>query len=93
MPWFEHQPDRPVVDFDHYISNSKAVRDGIFYVMNCGVNRICYVQFPQSFEGIDSSDRDANQNTVLFDVNMQALDGVLGPFSIFSRGSISEEWW
>jgi hypothetical protein len=42
-------------------------------------DRICYVQFPQRFEGIDPSDRDANHNTVFFDINMQALDGILGP--------------
>ncbi|KAJ7982762.1 Cellulose synthase [Quillaja saponaria] len=35
--------------------------------------------FPQRFEGIDPSDRYANHNTVFFDGNMRALDGVQGP--------------
>ncbi|KAI7988405.1 Cellulose synthase-like protein D2 [Camellia lanceoleosa] len=35
--------------------------------------------FPQRFEGIDPSDRYANHNTVFFDVNMRALDGLQGP--------------
>jgi len=75
-------PNRPFIlnlDCDHYISNSEAVREGIFYMMDCGGNRIFYVQFPQRFEGIDPSNRDANHNTVFFNVNMQALDGILGP--------------
>ncbi|RHN69614.1 putative 1,4-beta-D-xylan synthase [Medicago truncatula] len=48
-------------------------------MMDCGGDRICYVQFPQRFEGIDPSDRYANHNTVFFDVNMRALDGIQGP--------------
>ncbi|KAL0382519.1 UNVERIFIED_CONTAM: Cellulose synthase-like protein D2, partial [Sesamum calycinum] len=44
-----------------------------------GGDRICYVQFPQRFEGIDPSDRYANRNTVFFDGNMRALDGLQGP--------------
>ncbi|WZZ55087.1 hypothetical protein YC2023_055194 [Brassica napus] len=35
--------------------------------------------FPQRFEGIDPSDRYANHNTVFFDGNMRALDGLQGP--------------
>ena len=48
-------------------------------MMDRGGDRICYVQFPQRFEGIDPSDRYANHNTVFFDVNMRALDGLQGP--------------
>lgn len=48
-------------------------------MMDRGGDRICYVQFPQRFEGIDPSDRYANNNTVFFDVNMRALDGLQGP--------------
>lgn len=31
--------------------------------------RVCYVQFPQRFDGIDLHDRYANHNTVFFDVS------------------------
>ncbi|QHO18091.1 Cellulose synthase-like protein [Arachis hypogaea] len=34
---------------------------------------------PTRFEGIDPSDRYANHNTVFFDGNMRALDGLQGP--------------
>lgn len=37
------------------------------------------MQFPQTFDGIDKSDRYANRNTVFFDVNMKGLDGIQGP--------------
>ncbi|KAK2657954.1 hypothetical protein Ddye_011006 [Dipteronia dyeriana] len=51
-------------------------------MMDRGGDRICYVQFPQRFQGIDPSDRYANHNTVFFDVNMRALDGIQGPMNI-----------
>ncbi|KAJ8771363.1 hypothetical protein K2173_026540 [Erythroxylum novogranatense] len=67
------------LDCDHYIYNSQALREGMCFMMDRGGDRICYVQFPQRFEGIDPSDRYANHNTVFFDVNMRALDGLMGP--------------
>lgn len=67
------------LDCDHYIYNSEAMREGMCFMMDRGGDRICYVQFPQRFEGIDPSDRYANNNTVFFDVNMRALDGLQGP--------------
>ncbi|CAI9087038.1 OLC1v1021002C1 [Oldenlandia corymbosa var. corymbosa] len=67
------------LDCDHYIYNSQALREGMCFMMDRGGDRICYVQFPQRFEGIDPSDRYANHNTVFFDGNMRALDGVQGP--------------
>ncbi|PKI45378.1 hypothetical protein CRG98_034183 [Punica granatum] len=67
------------LDCDHYIYNSKAPREGMCFMMDRGGEQICYVQFPQRFEGIDPSDRYANHNTVFFDVNMRALDGIQGP--------------
>jgi cellulose synthase/poly-beta-1,6-N-acetylglucosamine synthase-like glycosyltransferase len=67
------------LDCDHYIYNSEAVREGMCYMMDRDGDRISYVQFPQRFEGIDPSDRYANHNTVFFDVNMRALDGIQGP--------------
>ncbi|CAN1236534.1 Cellulose synthase-like protein D3 [Linum grandiflorum] len=67
------------LDCDHYIYNSLALREGMCFMMDRGGDRLCYVQFPQRFEGIDPSDRYANHNTVFFDVNMRALDGLMGP--------------
>lgn len=67
------------LDCDHYIFNSQALREGMCFMMDRGGDKICYVQFPQRFEGIDPSDRYANHNTVFFDVNMRALDGIQGP--------------
>uniref|UniRef100_A0A804I3Q3 Cellulose synthase-like protein D1 n=1 Tax=Musa acuminata subsp. malaccensis TaxID=214687 RepID=A0A804I3Q3_MUSAM len=69
-------------DCDHYIYNSLAIREGMCYMMDRGGDRICYVQFPQRFEGIDPSDRYANHNTVFFDGNMRALDGLQGPMYV-----------
>ncbi|KAK6936536.1 Cellulose synthase [Dillenia turbinata] len=67
------------LDCDHYIYNSQAMKEGMCFMMDRGGDHICYVQFPQRFEGIDPSDRYANHNTVFFDVNMRALDGLQGP--------------
>ncbi|KAG6526388.1 cellulose synthase-like protein D2 [Zingiber officinale] len=67
------------LDCDHYVYNSEALREGMCFMMDRGGDRLCYVQFPQRFEGIDPSDRYANNNTVFFDVNMRALDGLQGP--------------
>jgi len=35
--------------------------------------KACYVQFPQRFDGIDSSDRYASNNNVFYDVSKQLL--------------------
>lgn len=67
------------LDCDHYVNNSQAFREGMCFMMDRGGDRLCYVQFPQRFEGIDPSDRYANNNNVFFDVNMRALDGLQGP--------------
>ncbi|XP_020105544.1 cellulose synthase A catalytic subunit 4 [UDP-forming] [Ananas comosus] len=68
------------LDCDHYINNSKAVREAMCFMMDPEVGRdVCYVQFPQRFDGIDRSDRYANRNIVFFDVNMKGLDGIQGP--------------
>ncbi|XP_047152765.1 cellulose synthase-like protein D4 [Vigna umbellata] len=70
------------LDCDHYIYNCKAVREGMCFMMDRGGEDICYIQFPQRFEGIDPSDRYANHNTVFFDGNMRALDGLQGPMYV-----------
>ncbi|KAK4440073.1 Cellulose synthase A catalytic subunit [UDP-forming] [Sesamum alatum] len=68
------------LDCDHYVNNSKAIREAMCFLMDPQVGRdVCYVQFPQRFDGIDKNDRYANRNTVFFDVNMKGLDGIQGP--------------
>lgn len=58
------------VDCDHYINNSKALREAMCFMMDPIVGKkICYVQFPQRFDGIDRHDRYSNRNVVFFDVS------------------------
>ncbi|GJN28155.1 hypothetical protein PR202_gb16245 [Eleusine coracana subsp. coracana] len=70
------------LDCDHYVYNSQAFREGMCFMMDGSGDRIGYVQFPQRFEGIDPSDLYANHNTFFFDVNMRALDGIMGPVCV-----------
>ncbi|KAL1553009.1 Cellulose synthase-like protein D5 [Salvia divinorum] len=70
------------LDCDHYVYNSTAIREGMCFMLDRGGDKICYVQFPQRFEGIDPNDRYANHNTVFFDVSMRALDGLQGPMYV-----------
>ncbi|XP_071706841.1 cellulose synthase A catalytic subunit 7 [UDP-forming] [Rutidosis leptorrhynchoides] len=68
------------LDCDHYLNNSKAAREAMCFLMDPQIGRkVCYVQFPQRFDGIDRNDRYANRNTVFFDINMKGLDGIQGP--------------
>ncbi|KAF6144751.1 hypothetical protein GIB67_016825 [Kingdonia uniflora] len=67
------------LDCNHYINNSKAAREAMCFLMDPQIGRkVCYVQFPQRFDGIDRNDRYANRNTVFFDINMKGLDGIQG---------------
>ncbi|KAK9272441.1 hypothetical protein L1049_002814 [Liquidambar formosana] len=71
------------VDCDHYINNSKALREAMCFMMDpTSGKKICYVQFPQRFDGIDSHDRYSNRNVVFFDINMKGLDGLQGPIYV-----------
>ncbi|XP_065882043.1 probable cellulose synthase A catalytic subunit 3 [UDP-forming] [Euphorbia lathyris] len=71
------------VDCDHYFNNSKAIREAMCFMMDPLLGkRVCYVQFPQRFDGIDRHDRYANRNTVFFDINMKGLDGIQGPIYV-----------
>ncbi|KAL6180757.1 hypothetical protein ACLB2K_047416 [Fragaria x ananassa] len=71
------------LDCDHYINNSKALRESMCFMMDPLLGkRVCYVQFPQRFDGIDRNDRYANRNTVFFDINMKGLDGIQGPIYV-----------
>lgn len=62
------------LDCDHYVNNSQAIREAMCFLMDPQVGRdVCYVQFPQRFDGIDRSDRYANRNTVFFDVSLKLV--------------------
>ncbi|KAL0900428.1 hypothetical protein Bca101_084389 [Brassica carinata] len=65
------------LDCDHYINNNKALREAMCFLMDPDLGKqVCYVQFPQRFDGIDKNDRYANRNTVFFDINLRGLDGI-----------------
>ncbi|XP_068658979.1 cellulose synthase A catalytic subunit 5 [UDP-forming]-like isoform X1 [Aristolochia californica] len=71
------------VDCDHYINNSKALREAMCFMMDpISGKKVCYVQFPQRFDGIDRHDRYSNRNVVFFDINMKGLDGLQGPIYV-----------
>ncbi|NP_001302952.1 cellulose synthase A catalytic subunit 2 [Brassica napus] len=71
------------VDCDHYINNSKAIREAMCFMMDPqSGKKVCYVQFPQRFDGIDRHDRYSNRNVVFFDINMKGLDGIQGPIYV-----------
>ncbi|XP_052202125.1 probable cellulose synthase A catalytic subunit 3 [UDP-forming] [Diospyros lotus] len=71
------------LDCDHYINNSKALREAMCFMMDpLLAKKVCYVQFPQRFDGIDKNDRYANRNTIFFDINMKGLDGIQGPIYV-----------
>ncbi|KAI4317153.1 hypothetical protein L6164_025051 [Bauhinia variegata] len=71
------------VDCDHYINNSKALREAMCFMMDPQYGKkVCYVQFPQRFDGIDRHDRYSNRNVVFFDINMKGLDGLQGPIYV-----------
>lgn len=62
------------LDCDHYVNNSKAVREAMCFLMDPQVGKkLCYVQFPQRFDGIDRHDRYANRNVVFFDVRVSCI--------------------
>ncbi|KAE8701826.1 putative cellulose synthase A catalytic subunit 9 [Hibiscus syriacus] len=64
------------VDCDHYINNSKALREAMCFMMDpISGKKICYVQFPQRFDGIDRHDRYSNRNVVFFDANQHERPG------------------
>ena len=75
------------LDCDHYINNSKAVREAMCFLMDPQLGKkLCYVQFPQRFDGIDRHDRYANRNIVFFDVsNTSYKDFVISKLIIITN--------
>lgn len=57
------------LDYNHYINNSKAIREAMCFMMDpLQGKRVCYVQFSQRFDGIDNNDQYANQTNTFADV-------------------------
>ena len=72
------------VDCDHYINNRKALREGMCFLMDPNVGpSVCYVQFPQRFDGIDRNDRYSNHYTVFFYVSITLLHFIYYQILIF----------
>ncbi|WRX15087.1 Cellulose synthase - like 8 [Theobroma cacao] len=56
------------------------------FMMDLQIGRkVCYVQVPQRFNGIDRHDLYANRYIVFFDINMKGLDGIQGPIYVGTR--------
>ncbi|CAL0304941.1 unnamed protein product [Lupinus luteus] len=73
------------LDCNHYVNNSKAVREAMCFFMDIQLgNSIGFVQFPHRFDSLDRNDRYANKNTVLFDITLRCLDGIQGPVYVGS---------
>ncbi|KAL6008951.1 hypothetical protein ACLOJK_022178 [Asimina triloba] len=71
------------LDCNHYLNNSKAFLKAMCFMMDPSImDKVCYVQFPERFDGIDESDRYANHNTIFYDITMKGLDGIQGPMYV-----------
>jgi cellulose synthase A len=58
------------LDYNHYINNSKAIREAMCFMMDPLLGkRVCYVQFSQRFDDINSSDQYANHTNTFADVS------------------------
>ncbi|KAK8591414.1 hypothetical protein V6N13_031460 [Hibiscus sabdariffa] len=66
------------LDYNHYINNSKALREAMCFMMDPSLGkRVGFVQFSHRFNDIDDPDR--YTSPILFYVNMKGLDGIQGP--------------
>lgn len=57
------------LDSDHYINNSRTFLEAMCFLMDPSNQKICFVQFPQRFEGVDANDRYGSHNTIFYDVS------------------------
>ncbi|XP_073134597.1 cellulose synthase A catalytic subunit 6 [UDP-forming]-like [Henckelia pumila] len=73
------------LDSNNYMNNSKALREAMCFMMDPkDGKKICYVQFPQRFDGTDKRDRYSNRSIVFFYIIMKGLDGIQGPLYVGS---------
>ncbi|KAF6163477.1 hypothetical protein GIB67_029326 [Kingdonia uniflora] len=82
------------LDCNQYINNSRALIEAMCFMMDpITLKKVCYIQFPHRFDGIDANDRYVNHNTVFYNMNLKGLDGIQGPLCfgtgcIFSRKAL-----
>ncbi|KAJ4956381.1 hypothetical protein NE237_013164 [Protea cynaroides] len=53
-----------------------------FMMNQSNMNKVCYVQFPHRFDGIDANDWYADHNSVFYDIALKCLDGIQGPLHV-----------
>ncbi|KAK4256437.1 hypothetical protein QN277_009301 [Acacia crassicarpa] len=71
------------LDYDHYINNSKAIREAMCFMMDpLQEKRVCYVQFSHRFGGADDNDKYNSPSTSFLDINMKGMDGIQGPIYV-----------
>jgi cellulose synthase A len=79
------------LDCDHYINNSRALRESMCFMMDPTVGKkVCYVQFPQRFDGIDRHDRYAIESERLKTSELDTV-GLLRTVAIFATISLSSK--
>jgi len=62
------------LDCDHYISNSKALREAMYFLMDHKLRKhVCHVQFPKRYDGVDRNDRYTNHDIVFFGLGSLSL--------------------
>uniref|UniRef100_A0A0D3A7Q5 Hexosyltransferase n=1 Tax=Brassica oleracea var. oleracea TaxID=109376 RepID=A0A0D3A7Q5_BRAOL len=63
------------VDCDHYIYNTKILREEMCFVLASKLGKkICYDHYPQRFDGIGRHGRYSNGSVVFYDVSTQNFD-------------------
>ncbi|KAI9073152.1 hypothetical protein K1719_044884 [Acacia pycnantha] len=71
------------LDYDHYINNSKAIREAMCFMMDpLQEKRVCYVQFSHRLDGADNNDKYNSPSTAFLDINMKGMDGIQGPIYV-----------
>ncbi|CAI8595842.1 unnamed protein product [Vicia faba] len=77
---FSNAPFVLNLDYNHYINNSKAIREAMCFMMEPLLGKsVCFVQFSQRFDAMETNDQFANQTNTFVDINMKGLDGIQGP--------------
>ncbi|XP_072976869.1 probable cellulose synthase A catalytic subunit 8 [UDP-forming] isoform X1 [Typha angustifolia] len=71
------------LNYNHYINNSKAFLEAMCFMMDTNImEKACFVQFPQRFDGANARNQYSNHNTIFYDVNLKGLDGIQGPLYV-----------
>lgn len=69
------------LDYDHYINNSKVIREAMCFMMDpLQGKRVCYVQFSQRFDGADDNDTCNSPSTAFLDVSLKSSHTLIRNF-------------